>query len=88
VANQGSFQRSEELSILRPRTAGTALPCVASTEFKRAGVSGESTSRLLEEPCYARSKSDDVQVEFTPWCMSQSQFRYRGEPNVIDLGEL
>jgi hypothetical protein len=28
---------------------------------------------------------DDVRVEFTPWRMSQSQFRYRGEPNVIDL---
>jgi hypothetical protein len=43
------------------------------------------TSRSFERPCYAQSNSD-VHVEFTPWRMSQSQFRYRGQPNVIDLG--
>jgi hypothetical protein len=59
----------------------------ASVEFNASGDSAESTSRSFERPCYAQSNSD-VHVEFTPWRMSQSQFRYRGQPNVIDLGEL
>jgi hypothetical protein len=62
VANQDSFQRSEELSIMRPHIEGTAPPCDGYVDFKRAGVSGESTSRLFEQPCYAQSKSD-VHVE-------------------------
>lgn len=30
----------------------------------------------------------DVRVEWAPWRLTHSQFRYRGTPNVIDLGEI
>ena len=30
----------------------------------------------------------DVRVEWTPWRLTHSQFRYRGTPNVFDLGEI
>ena len=88
MANQDSFQRSGELSILRPRIAGTAQLCAGSAGCKRSGDSAGSTYLSFDPPCSAPSKADDVHVEFTPWRMSHSQFRYRGQPNVIDLGEL
>jgi hypothetical protein len=59
----------------------------ASVEFNGSGDSAENTPPSFERPYYAQSKSD-VYVERAPWRLAQSQFRYRGEPNVIDLGEL
>jgi hypothetical protein len=89
MANQDSSQRSEELSILRPRIEGTAQLYAVSAVCKRSGGSAGNTSRSLEKLCSKPSMPEVVlRVDWLLWRATQSEFRYRGEPNVIDLGEL
>jgi hypothetical protein len=89
MANQDSFQRTEELSILRPRIEGIAELCAGSAVCKRSGGSEVNTSHSLEKLCSKPSMPEDVlRVDWLFWRATQSEFRYRGEPNVIDLGEL
>jgi hypothetical protein len=82
------FLRSVELSTTRKPTEGIQLASVVTSVFDGSGNLAGSTFRSLEQPCSKPSMPDDVRVEWAPWRLAQSQFRYRGEPNVIDLGEL
>ena len=88
MANPDSFQRSEELSILRPRIEGIAQLCAGSVVCKRSGGSEENTSRLLEERCSEPSMPEDVlRVDWLFWRATQSEFRYR-PPGELNLGEI
>ena len=53
-------------------------------------ASGNGVANMYsEQDSSQRSKSNsDVRVEWTPWRLTHSQFRYRGTPNLIDLGEI
>jgi hypothetical protein len=88
TVNQDSSARSAGLSTTRKHTGATQQRSEGCGVFEGFGSPADGTFRSLGERCSKPSKADDVRVQFTPWRMSQSQFRYRGEPNVIDLGEL
>lgn len=53
-------------------------------------ASGNGVANMYsEQDSSQRSKSNsDERVEWTPWRLTHSQFRYRGTPNLIDLGEI
>ena len=68
-------------------SAGTLARRAASCGFNESGAL-ENTSSGQESASSAHSKSNSVRVEWAPWRLSHSQFRYRGTPNVIDLGEI
>ena len=85
--NQDFSRPSTRLSTTRRHIAGTPLPSAGSVAYKGSGEL-ENTFRSADQYYSANSMPDDVRVEWAPWRLAQSQFRYRGEPNVIDLGEL
>ena len=83
--NPDSSARSAELSTTRKHTGAIWPQSDGLIEFERFGGSGENTSRSLEQPC-SKPSMPELRVEFTPWRLTQSQFRYRGTPNTYDLG--
>ena len=85
--NPDSLAHSAELSITRKHTDDIRPRFDDSAVFKGSGEL-ENTFRSADQYYSANSMPDDVRVEWAPWRLAQSQFRYRGEPNVIDLGEL
>jgi hypothetical protein len=74
-------------SNIKMLSAGTLAPRADSCGFNESGAL-ENTSSGQESASSAHSKSNSVRVEWAPWRLTHSQFRYRGSPNVIDLGEL
>jgi hypothetical protein len=86
--NPDSSAHSAELSNTRKRTEGTPQLCYGFVELEGSGSSADGIFRSLGERCSKPSKADDVRVEFTPWRLAHSQYRYHGTPNTYDLGEL
>jgi hypothetical protein len=76
---------SAELSAARKHTEGIQLASVATAFCNDSGDLAGSTFRSLEQRC-SKPSMPELRVEFTPWRLTQSQFRYRGTPNTYDLG--
>jgi hypothetical protein len=87
VKNSGSHDFLSR-SNTKMLSAGT-LPLRAASCGSNESGALENTSSGQESASSAHSKSNsDVRVEWAPWRLTHSQFRYRGTPNVIDLGEI
>jgi len=85
--NQDFSRPSTRLSTTRRHIAGTPLPSAGSVAYKGSGEL-ENTFRSAGRSFSANFTPNELRVEWAPWRLAQSQFRYRGTPNVFDLGEL
>lgn len=45
-------------------------------------------SEVAAAPSRWKPEFDAIRIEYRPWRATQSQYRYRGTPNEIDLGEI
>ena len=80
-------QNSRTRSATVRHTKLIAKPYDASCGSNESGALG-NISNGQESESFAHSTSNsDVRVEWPPWRLTHSQFRYRGTSNIIDLGE-
>jgi hypothetical protein len=75
-------------STISLRGSDTMLVSDVTAERRDSFGGVADTLNSLAESLTICSTPDDVRIEFCPWRLSHSQFRYRGTPNVIDLGEI
>jgi len=81
------FRGSLEMSVTLPPSQDIQRPSDATDASNGSGNVAANISS--EQGSSLHSKSDsDVHVEWAPWRLTHSQFRYRGTPNVFDLGEI
>jgi len=73
------------LSTTRRHIEGIQLASAVTPVSDEFGDLVGRTFRSLEQPC-SKPSMPELRVEFTPWRLTQSQFRYRGTPNTYDLG--
>jgi hypothetical protein len=90
MARPVSFPPSGNASIIKRPTHGTPQPLKNTAAFNVSGNGAASISSEKGSSPRSTVDSDVRQIIWEFWRVGgrQAEFRYRGTPNVIDLGEL